>query len=154
MNPDDIIAALKLPVHPLEGGYFRETYLSTNSTAIYYLLTPSTCSRMHRLPGDELFHFYLGDPVEQLHLRPDGSGEIIVLGSDLILGQRPQVLVPGGVWQGAALAPGGRLALLGTTMAPGFEMANYQNGDRDQLDAAYPEFADMIRRLTPETNAR
>ena len=113
MTAEEVIVALGLEPHPLEGGFFRETYRTAQkawgqdrslATAIYYLLTPQTYSRMHKLPGDELFHFYLGDPVEQLHLRPDGAGEVVTLGTDVPVGHRPQVLVPGGVWQGAALA--------------------------------------------------
>ncbi|MFO0810913.1 MAG: cupin domain-containing protein [Gemmataceae bacterium] len=159
LTAEEVIAALHLEPHPLEGGFFRETYRTPQklpgqdrslSTAIYYLLTPHTCSRMHRLPTDELFHFYLGDPVRMLHLLPDGSGHEVVLGTDLLAGERPQVLVSGGVWQGAALVEGGRLALLGTTMAPGFAYPDYAVGDRAALSGQYPAFADAIRRLTPE----
>jgi predicted cupin superfamily sugar epimerase len=159
LTAEEVIAALGLEPHPLEGGFFRETYRTAQkvhgqerplATAIFYLLTPQTCSALHRLPGDELFHFYLGDPVEQLHLRPDGSGAVVTLGADLLAGQRPQVLVPGGVWQGACLAPGGRLALLGTTMSPGFAYPDYEKGERDELTRQYPAFAERIRLLTPE----
>ena len=62
---------------------------------------------MHRLPGDEIFHFYLGDPVEMLQLRPDGTGEVLILGPDILHGMRPQTVVAGGVWQGSQLAAGG-----------------------------------------------
>ena len=95
-----------------------------------------------------MFHFYLGDPVTMLHLFPDGTGRVVAFGADLLAGQRPQVLVPGGVWQGAVLTEGGRLALLGTTMAPGFAYADYQPGDRTNLVAKYPDFAELITRLT------
>ena len=78
------------------------------STAIYYLLTPETVSAMHRLSSDEVFHFYAGDPVEQLHLFPDGTSELAVIGPGVARGERPQVLVSRGVWQGARLARGGR----------------------------------------------
>ena len=154
---EEVIAALGLEPHPLEGGFFRETYRTSQTmhgqeralkTAIYYLLTPQTFSMMHRLPGDEMFHFYLGDPVTMLHLHPDGSGRVVTFGPDLLAGQRPQVLVRGGVWQGASSAPGGQLALLGTTMAPGFAYADYQTGDRAALVAKYPKFAEIITRLT------
>jgi uncharacterized protein len=154
---EEVIAELGLEPHPLEGGFFRETYRTAQTmhaqeralkTAIYYLLTPQSCSTMHRMPGDEIFHFYLGDPVTMLHLAPDGTGKVLAFGPDLLAGQRPQVLVPGGVWQGACLAEGGRLALLGTTMAPGFAYADYQTGDRAALAAQYPAFADMIAKLT------
>src|SRR5262245_49933132 len=135
---ESIIQLLNLQPHPKEGGFFRETYRSaTNlpgerslSTAIYYLLTPETFSEMHKLPGDELFHFYLGDPVEMLHLLADGSGTIVELGTDLASRMKPQIIVPGGVWQGSRLKPGGQFALLGTTMAPGFDYADYVSGSR------------------------
>jgi uncharacterized protein len=157
LSPEEVIAVLGLEPHPLEGGFFRETYRTQQkvrgqerplATAIYYLLTPDTCSALHRLPGDEMFHFYLGDPVRQLLLRPDGTCEVVTLGPDLLAGQRPQVLVPGGIWQGACLAEGGRLALLGTTMSPGFAYPDYATGDRAELMRQYPAFAAMIERLT------
>jgi len=156
-TPEEIVVALGLQPHPLEGGYFRETYQSRQripgedrpfATAIYYLLTPKTFSRMHRLPTDEIFHFYLGDPVEQLQLRPNGDAEIVTLGPNLIAGQRPQVIVPGGVWTGARLARGGRCALLGTTMAPGFLFADFESGNRGELCRDYPQFQEMIEELT------
>jgi predicted cupin superfamily sugar epimerase len=157
LSAEEVIAALGLEPHPLEGGFFHETYRTPQrmhgkerslATAIYYLLTPNTCSAMHRLPTDELFHFYLGDPVQQLQLYPDGTGKVVTIGPDLLAGQRPQVLVSGGIWQGACLADGGRLALLGTTMTPGFAYPDYQKGRRDELVGQYPEFTALIERLT------
>lgn len=148
MTAEQIIAALGLKPLPHEGGFYAETYRSAFSTAIYYLLTAETFSAMHRLKFDEMFHFYWGDPVEMLQLWPDGTGRVVTLGTDLAAGQRPQVLVPGGVWQGARLLPGGNVALLGTTMAPGFEFRDYEPGDRAALVAAYPAFRDRILRLT------
>jgi hypothetical protein len=162
-----IVAALGLVPHPMEGGWFRETYRAAEtlpasalgarhggaravSTAIYYLLTPATFSALHRLAADEIFHFYAGDPVEQLRLYPDGRGEIVTIGNDLAAGQRPQALVPRGVWQGARLAPGGRYALLGCTVAPGFDYADYESGDRAALAAAYPDFSERIATLAAE----
>src|SRR5215213_9386522 len=105
---DEIIARLQLQPHPREGGYFRETYRAAESftpaqlparygaarsasTAIYYLLTPNTFSEMHRLASDEVFHFYAGAPVRMLQLFPDGQGREVVLGSDVLAGQQPQV---------------------------------------------------------------
>jgi predicted cupin superfamily sugar epimerase len=166
MNAEQLIQALGLSPHPSEGGFFRETYRAelpippdalpaayagaarAASTAIYYLLTPDTFSAMHRLPGDEIFHFYLGDPVEMLQLREDGSGEVVVLGQVLAAGMRPQVVVPGGVWQGSRLRDGGRYALLGTTRSPGFDFADFQLGERAALAQAYPAFAEKIHKLT------
>lgn len=118
------------------------------STAIYYLLTNETFSAMHRLRGDELFHFYLGDPVEMLHLRPNGTGATITLGTGLEEGMQPQVVVPGGVWQGARMAAGGRYALLGCTVAPGFEFEDFELGKREDLVREFPAYAETIRALT------
>jgi hypothetical protein len=102
---------------------------------------------MHRVRGDEMFHFYLGDPVEMLQLRPDGSGEEIVLGQDIASGMRLQHTVPGGVWQGSRLCKGGKYALLGTTMAPGFEYEDYETGERGKLIARYPQYSELIMSL-------
>lgn len=165
LTPKEIRELLKLEPHPIEGGYFAQAYRSPYlvpkdalppgysgarpiGTAIYYLLTPLTFSELHRLPGDEIFHFYMGDPVEMLQLKPDGAGERIVLGHDLAAGMRPQHVVPGGVWQGSRLVPGGEYALLGTTMAPGFDYADYETGSRDQLNSLYPEHSARIASLT------
>jgi predicted cupin superfamily sugar epimerase len=84
-----------------EGGWFRETWRGTGGTAIYYLLTSDTCSRLHRLAQDEVWHFYLGSPVTMLLLHPDGRAERVVLGPDIERGQELQVAVPAGTWQGA-----------------------------------------------------
>lgn len=160
MTADEVIAFLQLQPHPVEGGFFRETYRSAGSlardgasrsisTAIYYLLTPKTVSALHRLPGDEVFHFYAGDPVRMLQLWPDGSTRTLTLGADLKAGQVPQLVVPGGVWQGSVLVDGGSWALLGATMAPGFDYADYTSGDRAELMARYPAERAMIERLTP-----
>jgi predicted cupin superfamily sugar epimerase len=155
LSAKEVITALDLKPLPREGGYYRETYRAAESlrdrilcTAIYYLLTPDTFSALHRLPADEIFHFYLGDPVQMVQLHPDGTGRILTLGPNLSAGQSPQVVVPGGVWQGSWLAEKGASALLGTTMAPGFDFADYEAGDRSELSRRYPAFADVIHRLT------
>jgi predicted cupin superfamily sugar epimerase len=161
----EVIRLLDLQPLAMEGGYFRETYRSKTvltpaclgsafpqhkaaGTGIYYLLTPDTYSALHRLPTDEVFHHYSGGPVEMLQLWPDGRSEVVLLGSDLKAGQRPQVVVPAGVWQGSRLLPGGEFALMGTTMAPGFDYADYESGDRKELTKAYPGEADRIAALT------
>jgi predicted cupin superfamily sugar epimerase len=165
LTADELIAFLHLQPLPGEGGYYRETYRSADrlpaaglpgryhadksaATAIYYLLTPDMVSALHRLPTDEIFHFYLGAPVQMLQLWPDGRGRVVFLGPDLEAGQSPQVVVPRGVWQGSWLAPGGSFALLGTTMAPGFDFTDYEAGDRARLTAQYPNYAEPISRLT------
>ena len=167
LTADQVIELLQLIPLPVEGGHFRQTYRSeetvpagalparygrakTLGTAIYYLLTPDpdSFSALHRLPTEEVYHFYLGDPVEMLLLRPDGGSERVVLGQDLLAGQRVQHVVPRGVWQGSRLADGGRFALMGTTMAPGYDEHDYTGGERDDLVRRYPAEADRIRRLT------
>src|SRR5271156_5802439 len=158
MTADEIKRLLRLEAHPCEGGYFRQTWKSEEQiplavlpsryvgpraagTAIYYLLEPSTFSELHRLISDEVFHFYLGDPVEMLQLWPDGSSRVVVLGSDLAAGMVPQFVAPKGVWQGTRLVPGGEVALLGCTVSPGFDFADYETGTRENLLREYPESA-------------
>ena len=83
-----------------------------------------------------------------LQLYPDGQGRTILLGSDLGAGQSPQVIVQRGIWQGSMVEPGVPFALLGCTVAPGFDYADYEQGNRDVLISRYAAFADWIRRLT------
>ena len=165
MTADDVIRLLQLQPHPVEGGFFRETYRARGtlpatvlpahggarsvSTAIYYLLKPGHVSELHVLPGDEVFHFYLGAPVRMLQLWPDGTGREVVLGSDLAAGQVPQLVVPAGVWQGTRLVGDSGFALLGCTVAPGFDYADYRSATRMELVAKWPAFAEEIGRLTP-----
>jgi predicted cupin superfamily sugar epimerase len=167
LTAEELIRFLRLAPLPREGGWYCETYRSGRQwpaaaraagTAIYYLLTPDTFSALHRLPTDEVFHFYLGDPVEMLQLGPlpGNGGRILTLGPDILTGQQVQTVVPAGVWQGSYLREGGRFALMGTTMAPGFDFADYEAGERSLLTAMYPEFAERIARLcavAPKTEA-
>jgi predicted cupin superfamily sugar epimerase len=103
---------------------------------------------MHRLSSDEIWHFYMGDPVEMLQLSEPSVGRIVALGTDIARGMRPQVYVPRGAWQGARLLPGGKFALLGATVSPGFEFADFELAKREPLLAAHPEFSILIRALT------
>lgn len=159
MTAAEIKETLKLVKHPVEGGVFRRTFASAgtidtprgtrpHSTAIYYMLEESTNSEMHVLDSDEMFHFYLGDPVEVLLLHKDGSSGTCVLGQDLAAGQHVQLLVPAGVWQGMRLVEGGKVALMGCTVTPGFNYSDYHNARYEELAAKWPERAEMIRALT------
>ena len=148
MDAREIIEALNLKPHPLEGGFYIETHRSKLTTAIFYLLTPESFSEMHRLESDEIFHFYLGDPVEMLQLFPDGRGDLIRMGIDILNGYHPQVVVSGKVWQGCRLMTGGQFALLGTTMSPGFDCSEYESGKRDDLIRQYPDYRDILACLT------
>jgi hypothetical protein len=165
MNVEQLKSLLNLVPLSIEGGYFAETYRSAEmispgflqgryggprsvGTAIYYLLEPGTFSEIHRVASDEIFHFYLGDPVEMLQLWPDGFGKRVLIGTDIENGMAPQLVVPHGVWQGARLVAGGKFALLGCTVSPGFDYADYESGSRNQLCEAYPEHRDLICALT------
>ena len=150
---------------PNEGGFYVETYRAKEkipkvalpdrfardrnfSTAILYLLTPDTFSRLHKLRSDEIFHFYLGDPVTMLQLHPDGSTEVIDLGQDILNGQRIQVTVPKNTWQGAFLKQEGQFALMGTTITPGFEFDDFEPARQEELLQQYPNQQDLILKLT------
>jgi uncharacterized protein len=157
MTAADVISLLELVPLPREGGYYRETYRSTVvhhdrslCTVIYYLLTPETKSLLHRLKSDELWHFYQGDVVEQTLLYPDEDLEIIELGHNLPAGRQVQSLVPAGVWQGARLLPGGSWALMGCTVAPGFDFSDWELADRAQLLQHYsPDIMAAVSDLLP-----
>jgi hypothetical protein len=103
---------------------------------------------MHVLASDEIFHFYLGDPVEMLQLWPDGRSALVTLGQDLEAGQEVQLVVPAGVWQGTRLVEGGKVALLGCTVTPGFDFADYRNASAEELIAKWPAEAEWIRQRT------
>jgi hypothetical protein len=175
LTADEVKRLLNLQPHPREGGWFVEMYqahemLSAENfaddrydgprrtgTAIYYLLEPDTFSEMHVLQSDEIFHHYAGDPVEMLQLYSDGSSGRVLIGKDLRAGERPQVVVPRGVWQGSRLLPSAQQstgthgwALLGCTVSPGFEYADYSSSPRAELIARWPIATMLITALTRE----
>lgn len=159
-----LISRLDLQPHP-EGGFFRETYRAKQriaaeglapvfpgprqvSTAIYYLLTTGDRSRFHRIRSDEVWHFYRGDPLQVIELTEAGNIAVTELGSDIDAGQVLQHVVPAGRWFGACPAPGGAYSLVGCTVAPGFDFADFEMAERRALLAAYPTAHDWINRLT------
>ena len=165
MDIDGLKKTLGLKPLPHEGGFYVESYRSGErlpkehlpgryaaerclATAIYFLLTRDSFSALHRLASDEIYHFYLGDPVEMLQLAEPGAGRSVTLGANFDRGMRPQVVVPRGTWQGSRLVPGGSFALLGATVFPGFEFADFQLAERESLLASHPAFASLIRELT------
>lgn len=157
LTAHEAAALLGLEPLPREGGMFRRTWQTAEerdgkplSTAIYFLLTANSFSHLHRLPSDEVYHFYSGDPVELTLLGPEGQVCTVTLGSDLAAGQVPQTVVPAGWWQGSRLVPGGEWALLGTTMCPGYADEDYEHGDGSTLKAQYPAAAETIGLLTGE----
>jgi predicted cupin superfamily sugar epimerase len=178
---------LGLEPHP-EGGYYLETYRAAQtvetprgerpvSTAIIFLVTAGSSSRLHRLSSDELWVFQGGLPLELVTIAPGGTVERRVLGDleEVVRGRvhemRPteaflvglsegspdrlaQALVPAGSWQGARLAGGPHLpaeqawALVSCVVTPGFDFADFELADRGALLADHPEHADLIRELT------
>ena len=157
----DLIAGLGLIPHP-ERGFYRETYRASAdvhsdrhggnrsaSTAIYFLVTadqPSTF--LHRLKSDEVFHLYDGGPLEILRLFPDGRWDVAVLGTNFSAGERPQIVVPAGTWFGTELRAGASHCLVGCTVAPGFEFADFELAQGPELEAQYPAAAERIRRMS------
>ena len=153
-QPDDIAAALGLIPLPAEGGRYRRTWSGPEDehgrpagSAILMLLTdePDGFSALHKLPIDEVWHFYRGDPLELLLLHPDGGDELRRLGGGD--GHLVQTFVPAGTWMGARVAPGGTWSLIGTTMAPGFVPADYEGGDAEELARRHPDREALIRAL-------
>lgn len=163
MVPEDLIKLYNLKPHP-EGGYYSETYRSTEtipygelpsrfhgdryySTAIYYLLLEGQKSKFHRLASDELYHFYLGDPVVVVQLYPDRVEEIVV-GPNVTQGEKLQHLIPNGTWFGAYPKAGSRFSLVGCTVAPGFDFADFEVADQEKMLREFPFAREMILRLT------
>jgi predicted cupin superfamily sugar epimerase len=103
---------------------------------------------MHRIRSDQLYHHYLGDPLEVLLLYPNGDGEVITVGSDLEVGERPQLFLPGGTFHTSRLEPGADYALLASTEWPGVEPPDVEHGDVEALMEAYPSFGEEIRAFT------
>lgn len=158
------IERLNLTAHP-EGGFFRETYRSGDhiphaglperfsgprpfSTAIYFLVTGQAPSRLHRLKGEELWHFYAGAALT-LHLfHPDGRYEAKLLGSDPDRGESFQVLIPAGCWFGASVADPDGYALTGCTVAPGFDFDDFILARRSELLLLFPDHSALVEQLT------
>ncbi|HEY9682250.1 MAG TPA: cupin domain-containing protein [Drouetiella sp.] len=165
MTAEELKAILDLKPLPREGGYFKETFRGcevlsranlparydsdkSTLTSIFYMLDESTFSAFHRLKSDEIYHFYLGDPVHLVLIKADGQLEQITLGQNILAGQHLQFVVPRGVWQASILAPGGNLALMGCTVAPGFDFDDYEHGEKHSLCDMYPAHRSVIEKLT------
>jgi predicted cupin superfamily sugar epimerase len=167
LSAKQIIDLLQLAPLPGEGGFFRETYRSAEhlpqgtlsaqycgttgrsaGTCIYYLLTPDTYSALHRLASDEVYHFYFGDAVELIMLDEKGRLQSRILGNAIDRGQHCQLIVPSNVWQGSRLIPGGSWALLGTTMSPGFDWADFELANSKLLEA-FPSHRPSLERFLP-----
>ncbi len=163
-SPNYWIEKLALMPHP-EGGYYREIYRSSESipkealperfggarsfcTSIFYLLKGGQVSRLHRLKSDEIWHFYDGAPVTIHTIAPDGGFAETQLGRDAEAGQVFQAMVPAGTWLGASVSLDGSYSLVGCTVAPGFDFADFELGRREKLLDMFPEHSELIRKLT------
>lgn len=151
VSPAEIVTLLGLEPLPDEGGMFRRTHLDAHASAIYYLLVAPDFSALHALTATETYHWYAGAPLRLLLLHPDGSTTEPVLGPELAAGQRPQVVVPAGTWQGSS--PDGAWTLVGTTTAPPFDWTGFRLGSRADLVGRYPAARARIRELTRTRSA-
>ncbi|MCV9388867.1 cupin domain-containing protein [Reichenbachiella ulvae] len=156
-----LIEKLELAPHP-EGGYFRETYRSTgtvdlgapfygernHSTCIYFLLTGDSFSAFHRINQDEAWHFYQGDPIELHMIHPDGTHEKIIIGNEIEQGMLPQYVVPAGSWFAAKTVGSEGYALVGCTVSPGFEFADFELAKRQELTEKFTLHAELITEFT------
>jgi len=156
------INTLDLIHHP-EGGWFHETYRSSESfpaevlpnrfpgprsicTAIYFLLEKDEFSALHRIKSDEIWHFHEGAPLTVHVLTPTGEQYEILLGRNAKKGECFQAVVPAGCWFGATTH--GDFSLVGCTVAPGFDFSDFEMADRNNLTALFPNHAALINRLT------
>lgn len=165
MNIEILIKQLGLTKHP-EGGWYRETYRCSEtttaaalperfsgdrafSTAIYYLLGKNDVSALHRIKSDEIWHFYEGTALTVHLFTPHGEHRALKLGSDLVSGEIYQAVVPAGCWFGAEVTGAGNYSLVGCTVAPGFDFADFEMGNYELLLKQFSEHTEIIRRLCP-----
>ena len=159
----DYIQALQLQPHP-EGGFFSESYRSKQTmelpatgggtqqrnvcTAIYFLLETGNFSAFHRIQSDEVWHFYAGLALEVLELLPSGELHCTRLGPDILRGELPQYVVPADTWFASRVADGGAFSLVGCTVAPGFDFADFRLAQRQELLEIFPQHRPVITELT------
>ena len=165
MQATDIIEKLNLQKHP-EGGYFQETYRSEGeidfsenshfsgvrncSTCIYFLLTSEEFSSFHRIKQDEIWHFYHGSAIRLFMISPQGDLTEHIIGNDLLQGQNPQLVVPANHWFAAEIVEPNSFALAGCTVAPGFDFADFELANRQELSNQFPQHQSLIDKLTRE----
>ena len=168
MTADEIRALLKLESHAT-CGFVRVTFMSEKriapgglpppfaegrptGSALYFMVTPDAPVRLHRIHNDQLYHYYLGDPIDVLMLHADGTTQRAVVGPDLRAGQCLQLLIPGNTFHTARIVGGGRWFLGASTEWPGVEPADVEIGDVDALGAKYPDVANDLRAFQQGTS--
>jgi uncharacterized protein len=158
ITAEDIMTLLELKRHPT-CGFVHEAYRSQQrikagdgppagrplGSVLYFLVTPEAHIVMHRIKSDQMYHHYLGDPLEVLLLYTDGNAARITVGTDLRGGMRPQVTIPAGTFHTSRLAAGGRYALLGTSEWGGVEPGDVEIGNVEELMKRYPSVRDVIQ---------
>lgn len=164
LDKDQLIEKLDLEKHP-EGGYFKETYRSeisipgsilpsefgserSVSTCIYFMLTSNEFSAFHKVNQDEAWHFYLGEPILLHVISPKGDYSKIRIGIDFSSDETPQFVVPAQHWFAAEVSKEESFALVGCTVAPGFDFKDFELAEREQLQNKFPKHSDLIKRLT------
>lgn len=156
ITSQEIVKKLELePLEP-EGGFFRRTYFKgppdrPEASSILYMVTSDNFSAWHRVPHDEIFHFYSGDSVELFILDASGDLKNITLGNDFRIKEVPQFVVPGGCWQALRIkSPPSKdsWSLVGTTMTPGFSFDEFELADRSSLQREYPQYKSIIEELS------
>src|SRR5712691_2502480 len=163
LTADEIRTLLRLEPHATCGSV-RITYLSAQSiaagglpppfsdarpmgSALYFMVTPTAPVRLHRIRNDQLYHYYLGDPLEVLLLRADGTTELVVVGGDLRAGERVQLLIPGNTFHTARLIGRRRWFLGASTEWPGVVPADVEIGNLEEMAAKYPAVAADIHAI-------
>jgi len=158
MRIQQLIDQYNLLPHP-EGGYFAETWRTSQivdtpngirsaGTAIYFLLTAGNFSAFHRIGSDETWHFYEGDPVTVHVITPNGDYRQILLGPSGRDGSTYQATVPAGCWFASHCSGPLGYALVGCTVAPGFDFADFELANRAALTEQFPQYSEVIRRFT------
>ena len=163
MNVGYFINLLQLQLHP-EGGFFKETYRASEQiptiglpgrfignrcfcTAIYYLLQQGDRSVFHKIKSDECWHFYEGGTLIIHVIENDGNYYQVKLGRDIAAGESFQFVVPANTWFASEPAPGSTFSLVGCTVAPGFDYADFEIAGKEKLLSAFPQHADIIHKL-------
>src|SRR6266700_3640250 len=161
LTADEVRNLLKLEPHAT-CGFVRVTFMSKEriaagglpapfaagrpaGSALYFMVTPGAPVRLHRIHNDQLYHYYLGDPLEELMLSVDGTTEHVVVGPDLRSGQLLQLLIPGNTFHTARVIGRHRWFLGASTEWPGVEPVDVKIGNVDALAAKYPQVADDLR---------
>ena len=155
-----LIQNLNLIPHP-EGGYFAEHYRSPErfspsgfqgtrsfATSIYFLLEKGQFSALHKIKSDEIWHFYLGDPLEIIEIEPDGNLIKTVLGQNIANGEALSYVVKAGNWFGSRPLAGSNFSLVGCTVSPGFDFADFEMPSRSYFMKIFPQHKVMIQEMT------